>query len=645
MNTSVIGIQKQKKLYGLVLAPVVFLICGIWYSWMDGLLFGLLFLGVGAGKIHSNRPWLGLAVNIFWAIVCIFISCWIPTVMTAFGSNYLEVGAYRIVMNFLCAALVYGLCLLITGRVKSAVVVASGLLLILATVNDFVFQFRGNLLKPLDFLFVNTAKNVVSQYGIRIQKGMAYGWLLWLWAVMSLRALPSDKGAIPKIWMRPIALAATVACGAVLGYGARNITTNTWSNEGVTRNGYLLNFAVALRDCFVEAPEGYSEEIIQMLEERYPQAEAADPDGKKPNVIVIMNESYADFDHLGEELRTNQPVTPFADALEENTIRGYALTSIFGGTTANAEFEFLTGFSMANVPEGSCPYQQYINADTFSIARVLKELGYRTFATHPYLSSGWNRTNVYPKLGFDEMTFEEDYPYQQMLREFISDREMYGYVMDVLTQKGEEPLFLFGITMQNHGDYNYTGDNYQQKIFLEGYEGQHPMAEQYLNLLHESDKAMEDFFGRLEDYPEDTIVLFFGDHFPQVEGDFFLEVHGGEFASLEQQQLQYTIPFYIWANYDLPEQEVECTSLNYLGRYLLEQAGLELPPYYRFLAEMEGVIPSMNRNGYYSFAQGAYVPYGDAEGEEAQWLSWYAMLQHNGMFDKSDSSAHFFHGK
>ena len=641
MNDSVSKILRRKNTIGLLLAPAVFLLCCIFYSWQDGLLFGGLFLAAGLVRLSDRRPWIGFLINAVWGIVCIQVSCWIPTVMTAAGTSYLDMGAYRILMNFLCAAVIYGICLALTGEVKRAVVMASGALLILATVNDFVFQFRGNLLKPLDFLFVGTAKNVVSQYGIRIRESMARGLLLWLWAVACLRSLPSSEGFLPKKWLRAAALAAALACAAVLGYGARNITTQTWSNEGITRNGYLLNFAVALRDCFVEAPEGYSGEAVEQLEQQY-AAPAPAAAGKKPNILVIMNESYADFGILGNDLRTNQPVTPFADSLTENTIRGYALTSIFGGTTANSEFEFLTGFSMANVPAGSCPYQQYINADTFSLARALKAQGYRTFATHPYFSSGWNRTNVYPRLGFDEMTFDEAYPYRDLVREYISDREMYGYVLDVLKENGEQPLFLFGITMQNHGDYNYEGNHYEQTIFLEDYQMEHPMAEQYLSLLQESDRAMEAFFEELEQYPEETIVLFFGDHFPQVEGDFFLEVHGGEFETLSQQQLQYTVPFFLWANYDIPEQEGICTSLNYLGRYLLETAGLEKPAFYEFLTDMEQVIPSLNVDGYYSRSQGMYLPYEEAEGEEARWLQQYAVLQYNGMFDRGDASEHFW---
>lgn len=362
----------------------------------------------------------------------------------------------------------------------------------------------------------------------------------------------------------------------------------------------------------------------------------------KPNVIVIMNESFADFRVLGGELQTNQPVTPFLDSLQENTIRGYALTSVFGGATANSEFEFLTGSSMANLPTGTVPYQQYVTADVYSLPWLMNALGYRSVATHPFYASGWNRPAVYPRFGFTDITFIDSYPNKNLVRGFISDQEMYEHVLDRLTRATGDPLFLFGITIQNHGDYIYTGDNYEQSVFLEGCDREYPMAEQYLTLLRESDKALEYLLTELEKLPEDTVVLFFGDHFPRVEDDFFQEVHGGAFETLPEKMEQYMVPFFVWANFDIPEQTVECTSLNYLGRYLLETAGLELPPYYQFLKELEQAVPAVNALGYYSISQQTFLPLEDAQGEEAKWLNDYAMVQYNNLFDQKNRNPLFF---
>lgn len=631
----------KRKQAGCLLAVAALLVFGIWYTWQQGLLFAGLFLGGGFLRWEAKHPAWGFLLQSLCGVICIWLCCCMPTWLVS-DARFLNVGWFRVAMNFLCVAAVFGVALVCTGRIRMAVVLASFPLLVLATISAFVFQFRGNLLNPSDLFFARTAMNVAGRYAFRIPGVMACSWSFWIWLVFFMGSLPAAEGVLPKKWFRLAALAATAACIGLFAYGTRNIAPNNWSNEGATRNGYFLNFAVGVRDFFVKAPEGYSSETIVQLEQEYSGDAQEEIRENKPNIIVIMNESYADFSVLGNKLRTNIPVTPFADSLRENTIRGYALTSIFGGTTANAEFEFLTGFSMSGLPDGSCPYQQYVNGPFFSLAQLLNSYGYETFATHPYFASGWNRTAVYPHLGFEKMTFDTDYPYQDLIREFVSDREMYSYVLDAMKNKTEEPLFLFGITMQNHGDYIYTGEGYTQTVYLEDYAMEHPLAEQYLSLLNESDKAMEQFFLELNALEEDTVVLFFGDHFPQVEGDFFTEVHGGEFETLSEQMLQYTVPFFLWANYDIPEQTVECTSLNYLGRYLLETAGLELPAYYRFLKDLEEVIPAINGFGYYSADRREFLPLSWAEGEEADWLNRYAVLQYNGMFERQEKSRIFF---
>lgn len=148
---------------------------------------------------------------------------------------------------------------------------------------------------------------------------------------------------------------------------------------------------------------------------------------------------------LGENFNTNQPVTPYFDSLQENTVRGFALSSAYGGHTANSEFECLTGFSMGFLPVGSIPYQQYISENIFSLPWLLENYGYDVFCTHPYHENGWGRKVTYPRLGFKESTFLPDYPQENLLREYVSDQEMYEYVIDKLTADGiGDPQFVFG---------------------------------------------------------------------------------------------------------------------------------------------------------------------------------------------------------
>nr|MBQ8245155.1 LTA synthase family protein [Oscillospiraceae bacterium] len=645
---SFVRIDKKNGIVGAAMGTLVLVVCCIWFSWKAGVAFGALFLAAGFLKLQPKHPLTGFLINGFWGVACIMLSCATPVILVSYapGRDILAMGHYRIVMNIACAAVVYGAALVLTGKIKPAVAVASGALLIFSTVNAYVYAFRGSELKAMDFLSVGTAMKVAGQYTFSVDAEKAYCWFAWLWTVFALRSLPEETPLIPKLWFRLLAACAAAVCAAAAWSSTELVPIKTWANEGSAMNGYFLNFAVGLRDSFVEEPEGYSGEIIESLEAQY--AASADVPAREdfPNIIVIMNESFADFRVLGGNFRTNQPVIPFVDTLEEDTIKGFAQVSIYGGSTANSEYEFLTGSSMAWMPEGSVPYQQYVRGNTYSLAWLMQDLGYTTMTTHPFSPRGWNRTRVYPLFGFQSSTFLPDYPGENLLRSYVSDREMYEYVLDLLDNKGSDPLFLFGITMQNHGGYE-TGEgntltNYVQHIELEGYQEEYPHGEMYLSLLHESDRAVEFLLSELEAYPEDTLVVFFGDHLPRVEQELYEEIHGSSLETLDEKLLQYTVPFFIWANYDIPEQTVECTSLNYLGRYMLEAAGISLPPYYRFLAEAEKAIPAVSAMGYYSLSRQAYLPLEEAQGEEARWLSLYEAVQYNGVFDSKDRSGTFF---
>lgn len=630
----------KAKIASLLLAlsvlPLMWLLYG---NAAAGVLFCCLFLLSAFLRIPDIHPLVNFALNAFWGCVCILVSCIIPNLMIG-SIGFLQLDLYRLVMNFACAAVVFGICLALMGKIKPSVITASALLLLFTTANSFIFQFRGTELQPADFLALQTALNVAGQYTFTVQQYMALGWLLWLWSVMMLQTIPNGDSCFPRLWIRVCALICTALCLLLITLKLPPLRSKTWSNEGTSYNGLFLNFAGLLRDSHVSAPESYDPAALDTLAQQYDVG--SEPGEDLPNILVIMNESYADFRILGSDLPTNIEVTPFADSLKENTIQGYALSSIFGGKTANSEFECLTGLSMANLPAGSVPYQFYIQQDTFSLAHLLNSYGYRSISTHPYFSSGWGRTTAYPLLGFAESDFLESYPQQDLVREYVSDRELYTQMLDILDQEQDSPIFLFAISMQNHGDYTYEGENYTQTVFLEGMEGSYSMAEQYLTLLHESDNAMQDLITALENSDQKTIVLFFGDHFPQVEGTFFEELHGSSFDTLSEQMLQYSVPFFIWANFDIPEQEVECTSLNYLSRYLLEAAGLPLSPLHSFLKDMEQQIPALNAYGYYSRQTGTYLPFSEAEGEEAQWLENYACLQYNSLFDSENKSNVFF---
>ena len=267
----------------------------------------------------------------------------------------------------------------------------------------------------------------------------------------------------------------------------KNTVTETWEQKGSYQNGYLLNFVLSIRDSFVQKPEHYSKDLIRNLENKYESTKNS-AEEEKPAVIVIMDESFADFRVLGD-LNTNQEVMPFIDSLEENTIKGYALSSVFGAKTPNSEWEFLTGNSMAYLPSGSVAYQQYLTEENaYSILDTMKKEDYTCVAMHPYYETGWSRDQVYPMFGFDEMYFLPDFDQDNLMRKYVSDSVMFDEMIRRYEEgRGRENLFLMGITMQNHGGYRDTYDNFKNDVF--GTNIYYSDVNQFLSLAHQTDLA------------------------------------------------------------------------------------------------------------------------------------------------------------
>ena len=317
-------------------------------------------------------------------------------------------------------------------------------------------------------------------------------------------------------------------------------------------------------------------------------------------------------------------------------MKGTAVSSVIGGLTANAEYEFLTGNSIYFM-KNHVPYQQHINGDTYSLVRVLKDRGYGAVAVHPYDAVGYNRPRVYAHFGFDDLITNEDFTPAEMTRNmYISDRDSYAKVIETYEQirKEGKPAFIFNITMQNHSHYHsgFYGDDV---ISLPGREGQFAEAEEYLALIRESDEDilyLLDYFSQAED---PTVVLLFGDHQPNFDTGFYEAAYGkpsGEFTSQDRIR-SYEVPFFIWANYDIPEEQGLYTSLNFLSALLFDRTGISCTPYQNYLRELYDAVPSVSRNWYVD-ATGTVYSYHGQNPELAQMLERYWYVQYYHIFEK-----------
>ncbi|MGN1174765.1 MAG: LTA synthase family protein [Roseburia sp.] len=605
-------------------------------------LFGAIYFAIKNITVtltpKLNGLWVALEV-----IVCSLFTELLIHHMLLLPEDRVRITKEKWILNLLCCLVAYLVMICITARPKIACMITYIVLMSLAGINYFVYKFRGNEFSFNDFKAIFTGLSVASEYKFTLDTRAAMAVVLSIVFVAAIRKINLE---FKRIYM----LRGTTLCVAVISIvylvgKTEYIVTETWEQKGSYRNGYILNFVLGIRDSFVEKPEGYSVDTIKMLEDQYGVLETdakSEEAEEAPVIIAVMNESFADLSIIGD-LQTNAQVTPFLDSMQTNITKGYALSSVFGAKTPNSEWEFLTGNTMAYLPSGSVAYQQYVSEGAYSLVGTLKSQGYQCIAMHPYYSTGWSRNKIYPLLGFEESYFIDDFNQNNVVREYITDQELYDKIIaQYEAKKKGDKMFIMSITMQNHGGYNDKYDNFTENIRMTN--GYYPDVNQYLSLVNTSDAALQNLIHYFSNVDEKVEIVFFGDHQPSLNNNFYVSLNGNGLSGLTLEQLEdlFTVPFFIWTNYETETTTDVHTSLNYLSTMVLDKAGIELPPYEKFLCDMQKDIPAMNARGYYSAKDGCFKHYQDADGEEAEMLNYYQILQYNSMFDKRHKSEVFF---
>ncbi len=620
----------------------ILLICTIIISVLSIYFFDVL-LQIIAKKLFDINPKNIFLKCLLSSLIASVIMVMLANIMA--GVEAFSMGSLKFFFGVLIVLVVILFLYCLLGRIVPSIFIGTAIFMIISTINVYVYKFRGRLFEPVDIFSASTAMNVAENYSFfPLPFSMIVGWgvfIAMLTVVCRINGKVKLKLSVKgRLGLFPLCIISSVA----IFFYASTLKTYHWHNDGALFNGYILDFVSKFKEISVSEPDQYSVEQISKLADRYEGDDyhTKSKRSEQPHIIVIMDEAFSDLGVVGK-FSTNMEDIPFISSLKENTISGYALTSVYGGNTANSEYEFLTGNSMAWLAPNVVPYQQYIRSSTYSMASYLKSShNYTCVAMHPFQAEGWNRPTAYEHLGFDECYFVEDFPQENFVREYVSDKEMFRFLIETYETKKENPLFLFGVTMQNHGSYNYTGKNYTKTISLNQYGDKYPDVEQYLSLVHETDKAVEYLLSYFQNIDDNVVIVFFGDHQPKLRESFYQTMGGTTAATLDEKQKRYKVPFFIWANYDIEEAYVDCTSLNYLSSYVYQAAGITLPPYNRFLQEMEKKIPSINAIGFYSLINGCYMPFEEANKEELEWLELYEALQYNCIFDHKYRSKTFF---
>ena len=516
--------------------------------------------------------------------------------MEAFEHNaFEEVRSLAQMYNILLFELIAWLLFFITGSGRVALRIETGIALVYGLVNHYVMAFRSTPLVPWDIFSIKTAASVAGNYDFTPTNEflLVCGAFVVIFLLLHFVKLKFPYGVFMRII--PTVCVGLVLCTFVNLLWDDDFQTDSYLYPFLFKpahmtkvNGMAVTFAMDMEYIHVDKPKGYSVTRAKAILEEYESPNNANQPADYPNVIVIMNEAFSDLAVLGD-FETNEDYMPFIHSLQqgqENTVTGNLTVSVCGGNTANTEFEFLTGHTMDYFPVGSIPYQQYIKGELPSLASQLAELGYATYGMHPYNSTGWNRNEVYPWLGFEESYFIRDFTSRHYIRDYVSDQTAYQKIIDIYEEKeAGKPAFIFEVTMQNHGGYTQKYENFIADVHAPDLNS--AQLDQYLSLMKVSDQEFENLVAYFENKEEKTIIVFFGDHQPSdAVVRPILRWNQKLVMNEEDAWLRYQVPYVIWANYDIEDGRDVDTDISFLAAQVLNRADMPTTAYQNFLLEL-----------------------------------------------------------
>lgn len=488
----------------------------------------------------------------------IFIVCMAEINQFKFVSSFIEFAADRpsvIIFNFIAAALVFSLLLAIFRKGWIAVTIHSFTYMALSITELFKYGTNGNHLILSDMKLFKSVKSLKSFAYIKITPNL----LIYCLIVIAFLVLVFHFN--PKLPRnRGVKRAVTAAVCSVVSicmivfpsfytpvYNFFKLDTTAANNafllnEKFNNNSFLAFLVETASESFenrIVEPVNYTEEYIEEIidEELLPVDNFNN--GLKPNVIVVMSESYADF-RVFEELGIDDSYYEGFDKACAEGKSGIAITPTYASYTVRSEFELLFGLPVRGLNTPNMPQRELADREQPAFAQYYKSWGYKTAYVHPFQSSFYNRTNIYSDFGFDKMIFHDDIdnvtdftvPVEHF-GTYVDDNTIFSQLLE-LVNTTDEPMYIHTTTMQNHQPYD-QGENPDDEIG------------NYLTWIKHTNDGLTAFLDELKKLDEPTLVFFVGDHFPSLRGETSvynqLNITGQNCSTLYEQK------YFFWSNY------------------------------------------------------------------------------------------------
>ncbi|MGL5676644.1 MAG: LTA synthase family protein [Cellulosilyticaceae bacterium] len=418
--------------------------------------------------------------------------------------------------------------------------------LVAAMANRIMMIVRGTPFIWADLQSAGEGVTLAGQYltwGMLLQIGLFVGVVVSVLIVSYKRYTHHTKlkpverlAGVVVVAMAILSIQWVCGLGDVMAQGEENVELL------YGRNGFLYTFTSDMAKFFggeeeVEVPE----EVLQALQQTaqaetdVPQVpnssdgmdnDAADREegaseeavGRRPNIIVVQMESSFD-PYVLEGVTYSQNPVPNVHKYMNEGYSGPLGVHTFAGGTARTEFEFLAAMNMDFI-SGGIPYTDGTITDQpiETIAYLLKDRGYFTTAIHNHLGAFFDRSGIYDNLGFDRFIPKEMMHPLEHEYGWAKDEVMVDYIQRAI-EATEEADFVFAVTAAMHGPYPMEHDGLKYGIEIQGVpEGEaKAQYEKYIDRLHHLDKLMGEIIQYVESLEEDTILVIYSDHGPNLE--------------------------------------------------------------------------------------------------------------------------------
>ncbi len=410
--------------------------------------------------------------------------------------------------------------------------------------NSFLLYYRRTPFIAADFFVIKSALDVMDIYMTKFQMGLAiFGILASIIALIIFFIKEKTiKFDLKKLSILLVITLITALIPSHFIVQGNDDTEEPNLTESAYHYGFVCCFLNSVFNSGIDKPEEYTEYSMKTLLKKIEPDKKDNLNQKElPNIITIQLESFVDPYRIPDTDYSIDPIPNFRK-LKENYTSGILSVAVYGGGTANTEFEVLTGMNVRHFGIGEYPFETVLTDKTVeSVCYNLKEYGYKTHALHNHTGTFYDRNIVYQNLGFDTFTpveYMNDVNYNKLGWE---KSDVFTDLIHKSLNSTREKDFVFAVTSQCHGKYPSVYNNKNAAIEVtKSSKDIKPELEYFVNELYEEDKWLGDFIETLEKYDEPVMVVAYGDHMPS------LDLPSEILADDKVYQTEYVI----WTNYE-----------------------------------------------------------------------------------------------